>query len=870
MGTVKNDQLMVLEPNNPIMIRFQKALNQHLLKQKLNLEQEILSLKGNVKTNQDNKLLLENKINVLVRQNEAHKVTLDTLHKLKIEIKMAKEQVDNHIDKGKQRFLDVDRKITEQNKNILDLKRQLDSSRTLFNELLKYEKDQETTFILCNQKESHIKHHKKKILNEQQNQNLLLLSLTQEIIHLEDRIKELGEQAETKFNERQILNQRVMDSSIDLDTINTDNTKIALLWKGVLTSIQQSDKTFHKIKNDLQEAKNQNLILIMEANSYKKSSQNEFKKNEDLISNLNKLKQEQINMQQNYNNHTNQLNNLSDEHSKLLQMLEFQSQNLSELLSEQKSLQNEINVLVNSLELKSKKKLKIEDEIVHDLKKQMLTNNSCININNKISEIKTQNKKHELMLIQTENNLSQTLLKAEQYRIVILNLERDIEENTKTMKEKSNLIFDLETELNKLLCDIQQKSRQIDIETKNLETVRKKQDEGNLKTPQAQIVQVKKKLEDINNNIDFLKETWIKKQNNNVQMTQQRNELMNKINKLKKYNIVADAKNFKLKQEIISLSKGIDHYKRNFTHLRNAILKYSQNISNTKGKTNFLSIENEWLQNKSVVELKENERECLEYADQLKSIKNELDETQNKYIKKQQELITWEVKIKQIIEMKKEIVNKEGDIGDIDAMKNEIHRMQIRESQLKKTLKKIMFDLEGCISKRETIYNTVAAKESRIKGKSETKQRLFKKINDLRLSIQKSKIECKNVEINVNIIQKEKDELESQYYTLSQELSQIKKNFGDIIQEFENANGIKIRNIEHLSHKQSYARHLDSVKQGKYSLLIKDEFRIDEESSAAWKKNQDILCVVEALKNDFPNLDDKFLRIINILSIVIK
>ncbi|XP_050528436.1 uncharacterized protein LOC126898453 isoform X2 [Daktulosphaira vitifoliae] len=384
------------------------------------------------------------------------------------------------------------------------------------------------------------------------------------------------------------------------------------------------------------------------------------------------------------------------------------------------------------------------------------------------------------------------------------------------MTKKSKVIFDLESELNKLHCDIQRKSRQCDIETKNLETIRKKQDEGNLKTPQVQIVQVKKELEDINNKIDFLKKSWIEKQNNNIKKTEQRNVLINKINKLKKYNSVADAKNVELKQDIQSLSKKIDHYKINFTHMRNDILKYSQNISNTKGKTNFLSTESEWLQNKYDAELKESEEQCIEYADQLKAIKTELDEIQNKYIEKQREIITWDNKIKQIIEIKKEIVNKKGDTRHIDAMKIKIHRMQIRENQLKKTLEKFYIDLEGCISKSVTIYNKVASKKSKIKEKSEPKQRINKKMDDLRLNIYKSKI-----------------------------------------------------NIQHLSYEQSYAKYLELVKQGKYRLLIKNELIINEKYTAARKKNHDILCVVEALKNDNPNLDNEFLRIINILSIEI-
>jgi len=78
------------------------------------------------------------------------------------------------------------------------------------------------------------------------------LSLTQEILRLEDRMKQLGEQAETKYNEREFLRQKVMDNSTDLDAINEDNAKITLLWNDVLISIQQRDKCFLKTKNDFQ------------------------------------------------------------------------------------------------------------------------------------------------------------------------------------------------------------------------------------------------------------------------------------------------------------------------------------------------------------------------------------------------------------------------------------------------------------------------------------------------------------------------------------------------------------------------------------------------------------------------------------------
>lgn len=81
---------------------------------------------------------------------------------------------------------------------------------------------------------------------------MLLLSLTQEILRLEDRVKQLGEQAEIKFNERELLRQKVVDNSIDLDAITGENAKITLLWNDVLISIHQRDKSIQKIKYDFQ------------------------------------------------------------------------------------------------------------------------------------------------------------------------------------------------------------------------------------------------------------------------------------------------------------------------------------------------------------------------------------------------------------------------------------------------------------------------------------------------------------------------------------------------------------------------------------------------------------------------------------------
>lgn len=68
----------------------------------------------------------------------------------------------------------------------------------------------------------------------------------------------------------------------------------------------------------------------------------------------------------------------------------------------------------------------------------------------------------------------------------------------------------------------------------------------------------------------------------------------------------------------------------------------------------------------------------MEYIDQLKYLKNELNDIQNEYVDKQRESKSWDTKVKLLVEIKTEIMKKEGDLGDIEVMKNEIHRMQVK------------------------------------------------------------------------------------------------------------------------------------------------------------------------------------------------
>lgn len=55
-------------------------------------------------------------------------------------------------------------------------------------------------------------------------------------------------------------------------------------------------------------------------------------------------------------------------------------------------------MLLNLLDKKSNQKLKYEEDILNELKKQLFSNNFCVQTNNKISELKIKNKEQVCIL----------------------------------------------------------------------------------------------------------------------------------------------------------------------------------------------------------------------------------------------------------------------------------------------------------------------------------------------------------------------------------------------------------------------------------------------------------------------------------------
>ncbi|XP_060873754.1 interaptin-like [Metopolophium dirhodum] len=481
-------------------------------------------------------------------------------------------------------------------------------------------------------------------------------------------------------------------------------------------------------------------------------------------------------------------------------------------------------------------------------------------MNNNILELKKKNHENDSVLVKIENDVCVDQIKLKQHLTTTYNLEKQIKELTIDLNHQDLYISTLDSELKKLYTDMQMKSNMIESEFKELESLKKKREVGDVITPQMQIDHVRSKINDVENETNIIKQYCIQNQNKNVQLLDEKNKQIIELNMMREYDTQNLKKSKKLDLEIVSLSKEVDQHKRKLTNMRNEVVKYNEVFGKNKGKSTKLLNENEWIQSSALVELNENEKQCLEYIDLLKLLKNELNEIKKTYIEKQRESKSWDAKVQSLVEMKTELKKKQGIFGDIDVIQKEIHKMQMTESRLKKMLDKIMSDLEKCILKRETIYNSFASKNSSYKNG--TKQKLLKTLDDMRIMIRQIKTKCKKIDQDINHAQNYKIELECKLTHLRDKCINVEQNINDLAKNIEDMNALKLKDFYKLNFKQNHIKFLEDVKNEKYRLLIKSESKMNEAITAQGSKNSNLISVVEALKNDFPYLDVVLTRLL--------
>jgi len=267
-------------------------------------------------------------------------------------------------------------------------------------------------------------------------------------------------------------------------------------------------------------------------------------------------------------------------------------------------------------------------------------------------------------------------------------------------------------------------------------------------------------------------------------------------------------------------------------------------------KTN-LEKSNELTENDFIETLKRAEVETIKMQDRLESIKGEKEQLLEDLIATDEQIMVWEKRI-QIAKEMKAAVDSENGQGEIKEMKFEIHRMKVRFAELMKQQEKLVREMESSVSRRDTIITRGdhANKDPKVL----TQGKLQREMVEVQKRIKDTNQETGKLEIEIRLSKDKQQQLARILEDKQKNIENLQEQAEAKNSEVDNLSKRKQETMDELLKKQRNLKYYDQVKQGKYTMLCKQEEQNEQETMKQLDRLRSLTAIVGKISEEFPNL----------------
>ncbi|XP_044759572.1 coiled-coil domain-containing protein 40 [Coccinella septempunctata] len=859
----------VLAPDHPALEKFQKALKEHLLKQIERLNEEIFELETVTKKKNAEKEAIGVETYETQQMVCRKQKILDEYVENVNNATAAREEIELELKEYREKYRCDTEALMRIQKEEKELRNEVETVNLLLHQTSMWEKDVESDITISKRMTEKTIKDQIQLLNEKQKQDMILYKLQSEVWKLETDLENTDMKLEVKEKEREELAQAVAEGNTTIEAIESDYRCLMHSWNSVVVAISNRDRVLHCVNQELQKYEEDHKNIICETEKVKKLTKEEMVNNEKLTAVKQRILGDIATCKNQTEDELAKQRRLEKRIMKYQSIIEATEKDIEKIDAENNAEQTALSVLDREWDKKNQTKLHWEEQIFLLLEDETTNSKASQHLALRLRQMKAQNRKLEITLALSENKNA----------IIQTKLESQISINA----ELSNLIKDLTStkmQLEKELGDFQDKLKEYDnLIVKRQRLIDKLNNKvmemvtiiggKEISPAEMKIKTLEKNIEDAKERIKELQTFWMREQRNVLSLSETRQQQIANNDLLRKQILILQQKNLKLSDEIEAINKQDQKTSRNILNYHNQILMRSESLSRKKDERKGLDAHNDLAQMEFMSRLKDAELECLKLEAQIADIEEEKLIISKQLLDINREVLEWEKKLKIIVDTKNQIQLEKGAEGEIGQMKIEVHKMEVRYSQLKKAQERFMTDLEHCVYRRESIVAGNEAKEKRSKfGIEKTRFNFKRKMDDTRNQIRQIENSMKVLKDKIKKVNDEKKMCENEMKEMKEEAEEVKKVTENILNEYENVKTDKQMQFELLVMKQKKLNMYSDLARGKKPYLkYKNECALTQELVKNEEMNAKLIGVVDNLGKEFPNHMHYFNRILNTLNL---
>eukprot|EP00793_Prasinoderma_coloniale_P004897 PRCOL_00000658-RA len=694
---------------------------------------------------------------------------------------------------------------------------------------------------------------------EKAEQDVLIDGLQEQLKALHQRLALYEAQRVAQAQETRGARETLASADAEMESIHFEKKQLTQQWKSSLIAMARRDEALQATEEALRKQTEQERAIEQEIEGFKRQIRAEQEKNEQLTDVQRKVEAEAEYLKKTIASIQERQEELKAEYGALQKTLVRTEEQSDRARSEGATIESDINSMDRSI-------VKVNNE-VKELELKMLESLSEQTTVEKQSRATVQASRKARKVIADQQmaavKMSNELAKM---RVDVLNtqahntrLEEALGALDSELRQKSAQIEKHEMEIHRRTLQIEMKTNEVVKLNLQYEKLTANVEEENTGPLEATIVNLKKEIATKVLESGDLQRRWVGFQTELVALVNANNALAERVARQKSERTVLEQRHARLDAQFNTHRRDIHDLQRSMSAMHTDMVRLNTMISRNTSLQSSLTNDNFNLETSIVNSLKELEAEAVRTEARIEATRAEKRDLLNELIETERQIMLWERKIQLEKETQAAIDPKLGNTA-VAAMRKEIHRMQVRHTELQKRSEQLMQDMERAIQKREMISTKGRAQANNKKTGVLTQAALNKQLAELKRQVKQTEKEVETSEGRM-------EELEDQRAILAETLESAAAAVKDGREKEEASRRAQTDAVNRRTATlvatlgaQQAARRFEELEQGKYvpsastNDTVVDRLRSEEDKATVLAQ------LIEGVAIDAPQVEQQLFR----------
>jgi len=662
--------------------------------------------------------------------------------------KERREKLTKQAEEEEKTYRDKFQRVREQEKIVNQAGEELNQLNSMLRYIENYNKQVESEIKVTSTTGHVVEKKIREAEREKNKQDFFIDYLSEQIKNLTEKKLLYEAQLKSQKEETKEARQNLYEAQSEIENILERKRNLLKDWDKSLLSMKTRDKALQVVRDNIQEQESEKLKYTSQIARYNDLTQTEIFINNNLqheirkialkhkvvenqIQEINtkriKLDEKRLFLQSSLAKTKEEIHNMDIKNSNLNTDIKIVDENRIKLLSEANALEEKNFAILSSKETYDKQ------------------TENLIKLNTKLEkekfdlEVEKDAKENEIARVEIDRLNVETQNAALKNRVELM--EDEIKKFASIYNMKDQKIQKIYKELGKKQLAMDKLNKEYGELTKH----KGGEDEGvfeiKIKALQAEIHQLNKSIQEAEHE-------WIQKKTILVNTESLLNTIQEECVDKKSKEMILEHKKLRLKKNYELHDKEINEIEISLKNLRYDMSKYNvmlgKNVeSKDKLEHKFFDVEIQFKE-----KLKQMENESVRLELEIEVLREDKTDTLTQILEVERQIHLWERKI-QLEEKMQEIIKPDKGIKEIDTMKSDLHKQDLRYKRLKQEQEKVIKSMEMAIQRRDFIkLRYPAEKKNMMNGKKDIDE-----LKDHYIHLEKK------IKSNESIINKAKDEL---------------------------------------------------------------------------------------------------------------